>query len=146
MRVQKAARQLYDSHGPRKQLGESPRGAHLHDVVKSVGHPLYQGQSLFSFYVHIKPDVSHFTEESIFYGREITPRITALRFQHKLAIAGLLLMEAALNDKQVRSCPTCLLHATDSGSCAPVHKAPGCRWRPAVLAVTRQAAPRPLDV
>lgn len=92
---------LHSSHGPRKDLGNSPRDAKLQSTDSSKGHPLYLNQSLFSVYVHMEPGVPDFPQDSIFYGREITPRILAPRFTHKLAIAGLLLMEAALNDDQV---------------------------------------------
>lgn len=100
--LQEAADDLRNSWRPNTATYQPPRrGARLKDP-SATPHHLYASQSLFSAYVHTAPDFEGFDESSVFYGREIEPRLQAERFTHSLGKLTLLLLEAALYDAQVQ--------------------------------------------
>lgn len=100
-RMQEATAQLKNTWRQRFTV-ERPRGARLADPDRAP-HPVYAAQSLFSIYVHVRPDFPGYTETSVFHGREITPATWSERYRHSLGVASLLLMEAALYDTTVRN-------------------------------------------
>jgi hypothetical protein len=99
--LQAAAHELTRSWRPRTDLSQL-RGARLEDAHKNP-HAVYAAQSLFSIYVHTRPDFPGYPASSIFYGREIIPRFAAGRYRHSLAVVSLLLLEAALTDNIVQN-------------------------------------------
>lgn len=94
------------------------RGAKLLDP-SAPPHPIYAAQELFSLYVHVPPEFEGYTEDSVFYGREITPSTHGERFRHSLGKLSLLLLEAALNDSQVSNARFVMISEAD----APLYNA-----------------------
>lgn len=109
--LQAAADELTRSWRPRTDMSQL-RGASLRDAHKKP-HAVYAAQTLFSIYIHTRPEFPGYPASSIFYGREIIPQSAGERFQHSLGIVSLLLLEAALMDNIVQNVHFVMLSEAD---------------------------------
>lgn len=93
--------------------------------LTAAQHPSYADQSLFSIYVHTDPAADPFPPDSLFHGREITPRIEGRRWMHSLTRVFLLLLEAALYDTEVQNVRFVLVSESD----VPLHHGAVVFWQ-----------------
>lgn len=115
-RVQVVRNELVASWAPyaAPEPSSPARGAQL-ESPGARGHEVYEAQKLFSVYVHMPPTAPRYPPSSLFFRREIVPRIEARRYYHSLTVVGLLLLEAALRDTIVQNARFVLL----SDACVP---------------------------
>lgn len=100
------------------------RGARL-ATLDAPQHAVYAAQRLFSAYVHVDPTRAALRSNSLFYGRDITPRIAGKRYAHSLTLAALYLFEAALYDTAVRNARFVLVSDSD----VPLYHAGVVYWQ-----------------